>query len=43
MPFFGIGKLRELRSQATDIQAMAMLDHVLAEREASTGSGGFAT
>ena len=43
MPFFGTGKLRELRSQATDIQAMAMLDHVLAEREASTGSGGFAT
>lgn len=43
MPFFGTGKLRELRGQATDKQALAMLDHVLAEREASTGSGGFAT
>ena len=43
MPFFGTGKLRELRGHATDNQALAMLDHVLAEREASTGSGGFAT
>lgn len=42
MPFFGISKLRELRGQATDIQALAMLDHVLAERKTGTGSGGFA-
>jgi len=42
MPFFRTEKLRELRDQTSDAPVLAMLDHVLAERNASTGSGGFA-
>jgi len=42
MPFFGTGKLRELRDQTRDVPVLAMLDHVLAERHAGTSAGGVA-